>query len=129
MRTIICTVTIIIILHFPSPKNVHVYEKSLVHTSRSVPFQRASISDRLPTSIIIVLCNLIWKHIFKPGRRAPGFLKLILCGSSVCVFVCVCVCPRPRLLITSGMIWSDMNLIRLVKQVLQLLYGNYSRCR
>ena len=33
---------------------------------------------------------------FKPGapaagRRAPGFLKLILCGSSVCVFACVCV--------------------------------------
>ena len=25
-------------------------------------------------------------------RRAPGFLKLILCGSSVCMFVCVCVC-------------------------------------
>ena len=32
------------------------------------------------------------------------------------VCVCVCVCLRPRLLITSGMIWSDMNLIRLVKQ-------------
>ena len=28
--------------------------------------------------------------IFKPG--APDFLKLILYGSSVCVFVCVCVC-------------------------------------
>ena len=31
--------------------------------------------------------------IFKPGaRRAPGFLKLILCGLSVCVLACVCVC-------------------------------------
>ena len=39
----------------------------------------------------------------------------------------VCVCPRPRLLIISDVIWCDMNLIRLVKQVLQLLYGNYSR--
>ena len=39
----------------------------------------------------------------------------------------VCVCLRPRLLITSGVIWHDMNLIRLVKQVLQLLYGNYTR--
>ena len=28
----------------------------------------------------------------------------------------VCVCLRPRLLITSGVIWRDMNLIRLVKQ-------------
>ena len=45
------------------------------------------------------------------------------------VCVCVCVCPRPRLLITSGVIWHDMNLIRLVKQILQLLYGNYSRYR
>ena len=61
------------------------------------------------------------------GRRAPGFLKLILCGSSVCVFVCVC--PRPRLLLTSGVMWHDMDLIRLVKQVLQLLYGNCSRYR
>ena len=36
----------------------------------------------------------------------------------VCVFVCVCL--PPRLLITSGMMWRDMDLIRLVKQVLQL---------
>ena len=43
--------------------------------------------------------------------------------------VCVCVCPRPRLLITSGVMWRDMDLIRLVKQVLQLLYGNCSRYR
>ena len=27
---------------------------------------------------------------------------------------------------TSGMMWRDMDLIRLVKQVLQLLYGHYS---
>ena len=60
------------------------------------------------------------EFIFKPGARrlqvgAPVFLKLILCGLSVCVFVCVCVCVcvclRPRLLITSGVIWHDMNLI------------------
>ena len=36
-------------------------------------------------------------YLFKPGMRRPQagvclvFLKLILCGSSVCVFVCVCV--------------------------------------
>ena len=72
--------------------------------------------------------------IVKPGapaasRRAPGFLKLILCGLSVCMRVCVCLCPRPRLLITSGVMWRDIDLIRLVKQVLQLLYGNCSRYR
>ena len=67
-------------------------------------------------------------YLIKPGtkgRHAPGFLKLILCGSSV--YVCVCVCPRPRLLITSGVMWGDMNLIQLVKQVLHLLCGNDSR--
>ena len=40
----------------------------------------------------------------------------------------VCVCLPPRLSITSGM-WRDMNSIQLVKQVLQLLYGNCSHYR
>ena len=49
------------------------------------------------------------------GRLAPGFLKLILCGSSACVFVCVCVCvcvyvcPPLRLLITSGVIQTPYD--------------------
>ena len=37
----------------------------------------------------------------------PGFLKLVLCGSSVCVFVCVC--PNLRLLITSDVIWTSYD--------------------
>ena len=55
---------VIIILHFPSPKKiVHVYAKnSQVYTSNPVPIWRASISDRIPTSSVIVLCNLIRKH-------------------------------------------------------------------
>ena len=54
------------------------------------------------------------------GRHAHGFLKLNLCRSSVCecVCVCLCVCPPPRLLITSGKMWRDIDPIRLVKQVL-----------
>ena len=46
----------------------------------------------------------------------------------LCVFVCLCVCLSLRLLITSGVIGytCDINLIWLGKQVLQLLYGNYS---
>ena len=40
---------------------------------------------------------------------------LCLC---VCVFVCVCmcVCPPPRLLITSGVMWCDMDPIRFLNK-------------
>ena len=42
----------------------------------------------------------------------------------------MCVCPRPKAINNySGMIWRDTNPIQLVKQVLQLLYGNCSRYR
>ena len=36
------------------------------------------------------------------------------------VSMCVCLrgCPPPRLLITSGVMWHDMDSIQLVKQVL-----------
>ena len=47
----------------------------------------------------------------------------------VCVCVCVCVYPLPRLLITSSVIWCDMDPIQLVKQVLQPSYGNCSHYR
>ena len=45
------------------------------------------------------------------------FLEIALVRALVCVFVSVCP-PRP--LITSGMIWCDINRVRLVKQVLRL---------
>ena len=64
------------------------------------------------------------------GWRAPGFLKLFLCGCLfVNVFMCVFVCvSAPKaIIITSGMMWRDMDLIRLVKLVLKLLYGDCSR--
>ena len=48
---------------------------------------------------------------------------------SMYVYVCLRMCPPLRLLITSGMMWRDIDSIRLVKQVLQLLYGNCSRYR
>ena len=51
--------------------------------------------------------------------RAPGFLKLFWFARQ---YVCVSlsVCPPPWALITSGMIWCDIDHMRLVKQVLRL---------
>ena len=38
----------------------------------------------------------------------PGFLKLYLCERLyVCVFACVC--PTPKLRMTSGMMWCDID--------------------
>ena len=34
---------------------------------------------------------------------------------NVCMCMCVSVCPPPRLLITSGVIWCDIDPTRLVK--------------
>ena len=55
--------------------------------------------------------------VFKPGvlgrsQSAPGFLKLLWFARW-----CVCVSPPPRPLITSSMIWCDIDPVRLVKQV------------
>ena len=38
----------------------------------------------------------------------------------MCLCVCVCVRPPLRLVITSGVMWRDMDPIRLIKKVLQL---------
>ena len=56
-------------------------------------------------------------RVFKPGARGrTWFLEIVL----VRVSVCMCVCPPPRPLITSGVIWCDIDRVRLVKQVLRL---------
>ena len=71
--------------------------------------------------------NIHFSCFIKPGAhgrrpRVPGFLKLFRPRTSVClcVCVCVCVCPPPRPLIPSGVIWCDIDRVRLVKQVLWL---------
>ena len=65
----------------------------------------------------IYYTNTIFLNQARTSRRlahAPGFLKLILCGSSVCVCVFVCVSAPEAI----NNYWHDMNSIRLVKQVL-----------
>ena len=56
----------------------------------------------------------------RAGRRKARawFLKIDPVRTSVCVCVYVCVCPPPRLLITSDVMWCDIDSRRLVKQVL-----------
>ena len=47
-----------------------------------------------------------------------AFVRELLCVCvCVCVRVCVCVfvCPPPRLSITSGVMWCDIDPIRLVE--------------
>ena len=48
------------------------------------------------------------------------FLEIALVCLSVCVCVSVCVSPPPRPLITSGVIWCDIDRVQLIKQVLRL---------
>ena len=65
----------------------------------------------------------ILQHLTWLNQAHAWFLKIDpvrIVGMRVHVCACVCVCPRPKLLITSGV-------MQLVKQVLQLLYGNCSR--
>ena len=66
----------------------------------------------------IFSCILSLQMFLNHGQVRAWFL---LYG---CLYVCVCVCPPPRKLITSGAMWHNMDPIPLVKQVLQLLYGN-----
>ena len=51
--------------------------------------------------------NINKSRFFKPG--VPGFLELLCLRMSLCMFVYVCVCPPPRLLITSGVMWCDID--------------------
>ena len=76
--------------------------------------------------------KIVFLNQVHAGRRPARawFLKIdpvLIVSMRACVRVCVC--PRLRLSITSGVMWRDIDLIWLVKQVLQLLYGNCSRYR
>ena len=78
-------------------------------------------SEGLGYEVPMGLCRVLFLNQIRAGHRPvrAWFLKIVSVRSSVCV----CVCPPPRLLMTSGVMWYDMNLIQLVKQVLQLLYA------
>jgi len=59
--------------------------------------------------------------LFKPGACRPKAGAHLVSWNYFCprcLYACVCVCPPPMLLITSGVIWCDIELLWLVKQVL-----------
>ena len=84
-------------------------------------------SEVMYSRAVMSLSNDI--NFVKPGAHRPQAGARLVSWNCFCADVCmrVCVCLPPRLLITSGVMWRDMDLMRLVKQVLQLLYGNCSR--
>ena len=80
------------------------------------------------------ICKDIWIASQQLAACA-WFLGIALVGVSVCQYACVCVsvsvCLPPRPLITSGVIWCDIDRVQLVKQVLRLsllLITSYSTC-
>ena len=77
----------------------------------------------IPEVVAVVKSCSCWPVVGTHLFSLNCFCVDIIC---MCVCVSVCVCLPSRLLITSDMMWYDMNPIRLVKQVLQLIYGNCS---
>ena len=61
-------------------------------------------------------------YIFKPGAHQPKDSARLVSWNwfGQCISMCKCVCPPPRPLITSDVIWCDIDHVWLVKQVLQL---------
>ena len=74
----------------------------------------AQISKNAVLQISQTHVKVCGAFLTKHGLAHNWFLKIDLVRI-VSMHVRVCVCPRPRLLITSGMMWRDMNLIQLVK--------------
>ena len=64
----------------------------------------------------LVLVRLTVKpDVYWPMASPLLVLKIDPMGIVGMRVLCVCVCPRPRLLISSGVMWCDMDLMRLVK--------------
>ena len=63
--------------------------------------------------------------VLKIALSTTLYVRVCVC---VCVCVCMCVCLSllTRLLITSGVIWHDVDSVSLVKQGSKPLYGSCS---
>ena len=59
-------------------------------------------------------CGLLFLNQVHPSHRphVPGFLNCFCVDVCMCACLCfvfVCMCPPPRLLITSGVMWTPFN--------------------
>ena len=79
----------------------------------------------LPSRLLDVYVAYCFETRCAPVAGAHLVFMFLCRHLYMCVFACVS--PPPRLLITSDVMWCDMGSIQLVKQVLQLSYGNRSR--
>ena len=70
------------------------------------------------SSLVIEIIIIIIKPGARGQRPCAWFLEIALVRVTVCMCVSVCLPPRP--LITSGVIWCDIDCVQLVKQVLWL---------
>ena len=83
-------------------------------------YGRLTLLSQLATDLRTIaihqkLSQHIWKlhAIFKPGARRPVAGAHLVSWNCFCADVCMCVfvCPPPRLLITSAVMWRDMDSI------------------
>ena len=83
------------------------------------------ITGNLVVKIFMFMSNYfcLWREsmkVFKPGMCWPHTCACLVSWNcfGLHVDMCVFVCPLPRPLITSSMIWCDIDHVWLVKQVL-----------
>ena len=63
-------------------------------------------NDKISLKIIYTIS---FYHIIKPGVRRPVAGARLVSWKCFCVDICMCVCPPPRLLITSGVMWTPCD--------------------
>ena len=95
---------------FTSQLSIHtnLSMNNAIVTCSAIINELTSYSSSALSELMYYVNNNLKTYFFKPAAHTPGFLKLLLSGKSVCVFVClfvcVCVCiPAPRLLKTFHM--------------------------
>ena len=70
--------------------------------------QQGALVAMIVSQCSIITVELLYNTYLVLWPARARFLKIVSVRMSLCLCVCY-VCPLPRLLITSGMMWCDMN--------------------